>query len=212
MSKSAKKLTLLVLSPSLRQWITLSAVLCFAISAIIGQPASAQSILNGETVNPVIVPVPATKTVEAKMEEQKGPVKEPVVQPSDAKAVREVLEDVCQKRGYGDECAKTLLGMSWKESQFVNTAVGDRGRARGYFQIHYKLHGITLSCAQDLRCSADWTISYLELNSNKKNPRYAIQCHNGCNAGNGYAASVIRNGNRLWKETSAQATLPLAMK
>ncbi len=212
MSKSAKKLTLLVLSPELRQWLTLAAVLGFAIVAVIGQPASAQSVLNTETVSPVVSPITAKKTVASQVEETKGPVKEPVIQPSDAQGVREVLEDVCAKRGYGDDCVKTLLGMSWKESQFVSTAVGDRGRARGYFQIHYKLHGITLACAQDLRCSADWTITYLEWNHYKQFPRYAIQCHNGCNAGNGYAASVIRHGNRLWKETTVPTTLPLAMK
>jgi hypothetical protein len=210
MSKSAKKLTLLFLSPEMRQWITLAAVLGFAIVAILGQPASAQSVLNDETVNPVVVPAP--KVAESKVEAAKGPVKEPVVQPSDAQGVRAVLADVCLKRGYGDECTKTLLGMSWKESQFVSTAVGDRGKARGYFQIHYKLHGISLSCAQDLRCSADWTITYLEYNNFKNYPRDAIQCHNGCNAGNGYAASVIRHGNRLWKETSAEVKIPLAMK
>ena len=123
--------------------------------------------------------------------------------PEKPKGVKETLLDVCNARGYGEECAKHLLGMAWKESNFKADAKGDYDRngfprARGWFQIHYRLHGITATCAEDLTCSANWTIDYLESNSYQKYPRYAIQCHNGCNIDNGYAASVLRHGNRLW--------------
>lgn len=106
--------------------------------------------------------------------------------------------EICRDRGYGEDCAKTLLGMAWKETNFVGNAVGDGGRAFGYFQIHYRLHGITKECARDLRCAADWTISYLEQNGYPEYKKVAIQCHNGCGVANGYAASVIRHGDRLW--------------
>lgn len=111
---------------------------------------------------------------------------------------QEVLTWACRKRGYGEDCAKALLGMMWKESLNDSTAVGDRGRARGYFQIHYRLHGVTIDCAEDLACSANWTLDYMERNGYPRYAYYAVQCHNGCNAGNGYAASVLRHGNRLW--------------
>ena len=112
--------------------------------------------------------------------------------------VQDVLLEVCQARGYGVDCAKHLLGMLWKESNNKATAIGDHGKARGYFQIHYKLHKVPLACAEDLRCSAEWTLTYLERNSYPKYVAYAIQCHNGCNIDNGYAASVRRHGARLW--------------
>ena len=94
--------------------------------------------------------------------------------------VQDVLLEVCTERGYGEDCAKHLLGMLWKESNNIATAVGDHGRARGYFQIWYKLHKITLECAEDLRCSAEWTLKYMERKGYPKYPNYAIQCHNGC--------------------------------
>jgi hypothetical protein len=114
--------------------------------------------------------------------------------------VQGVLLDVCEERGYGEACAKHLLGMLWKETVGDGKAIGDQGRARGWFQIHYKLHAISIDCAEDLRCSANWTIDYLESNSYPTHVAYAIQCHNGCNAGNGYAASALRHGERLWSE------------
>lgn len=117
--------------------------------------------------------------------------------------VQDVLLKVCTDRGYGQECAKHLLGMLWKESNNIATAVGDRGKARGYFQIHYKMHKVSLACAEDLECSANWTVSYLERNSYPKYVAYAVQCHNGCNIDNGYAASALRHGKRLWNQPLA---------
>lgn len=117
--------------------------------------------------------------------------------------VQDVLLDVCEIRGYGQECAQTLLGMVWVESNNISTAIGDHGKARGYFQIWYNLHKIPIACAEDLVCSADWTITYLERNQYPKYVNYAVQCHNSCNAGNGYDAKVARHGARLWNEPLA---------
>ena len=113
-------------------------------------------------------------------------------------SVQETLLRLCEDRGYDVSCAKALLGMMWKESLFDSTSIGDSGKARGYYQIHYRLHGISIECAEDLICSADWTLDYLEQNGYPRWRTYAIQCHNGCNAGNGYAASALRHGNRMW--------------
>lgn len=110
----------------------------------------------------------------------------------------ETLTAVCAQRGYGEDCAKILLGMAWKESNLIGSAVGDYGAARGYFQIHYRLHRVPLACAQDLRCSADWTIDYMESNGYPRYRHWAVQCHNGCGVRNGYAYSVFRHGERLW--------------
>lgn len=153
--------------------------------------AVAQTIsLSPETVQALIGPASP---------EQPVPVEPPSIQ--------DRLLAVCQDRGYGEDCARTLLGMAWKESQFVPTAVGDNGRARGWFQIHYRLHKISLDCAQDLVCSANWTISYMERNGYPKYPKYAVQCHNGCGIANGYAASALRHGQRLWNDESKQVAV-----
>lgn len=128
---------------------------------------------------------------------------------------QEVLLQVCERRGYGESCAKALLGMMWKESLNDAYAVGDQGRALGYFQIHYKMHRVSEECATDLRCSAEWSLSYMESNGYPQAPSYAVQCHNGCNAGNGYAASALRHGARLWNQPvpdPATDALAIAMR
>ncbi|MBI5654274.1 hypothetical protein HZC53_01270 [Candidatus Uhrbacteria bacterium] len=114
--------------------------------------------------------------------------------------VQDVLLKVCEAKGYGQDCAKTLLGMLWNESSNRSTVIGDNGKARGYFQIHYKLHKISIACAEDLVCSANWTIDYLERNSYPRYVSYAVQCHNSCNVNNGYAAKALRNGNNFWNK------------
>ncbi len=136
-----------------------------------------------------------------------------VAGPEQPASVQDILLSVCKTRGYSDECAKILLGMSWKESRHVATAIGDNGRAQGWFQIHYRLHGISLHCAQDLGCSANWTISYMENNGYPKYVKYAVQCHNGCGIKNGYASSVLWNGQRLWKtDTNTDVQVAVATR
>jgi hypothetical protein len=138
-------------------------------------------------------------------------VKEPASEPT----VQKVLLRVCEDNGYGVDCAKTLLGMLWNESSNRSNVIGDNGRARGYFQIHYRLHKISIACAEDLVCSANWTIKYLERNSYPRYVNYAVQCHNSCNVANGYAAKAMRNARNLWdKPLAIKQTAPilLAMK
>lgn len=129
--------------------------------------------------------------------------------------VQEVLLNVCETRGYGADCAKTLLGMLWNESSNRSTVIGDNGKARGYFQIHYRLHKISIACAEDLICSANWTLDYLESNSYPRYVAYAVQCHNSCNVNNGYAAKASRNGKYFWDkplEIEQAAPIELALK
>ncbi len=133
----------------------------------------------------------------ASSEEEKQTV-ETVPEAEPKLTVQEVLLDVCKSNGYGEDCAKTLLGMLWTESSNRYNVVGDSGRALGYYQIHYRMHGVSVECATDLVCSSQWTIDYLESNHYPNYANYAVQCHNGCNAWNGYTKKVARYGEYFW--------------
>ncbi|GEM_PF-887490 len=122
------------------------------------------------------------------------------VEPEPAPTVQDVLLAVCAEKGYGEDCAKHLLGMMWNESSNRYNVIGDAGKARGYFQIWTHLHKIPVTCAEDLVCSAQWSLRYMERNHYPKHVSYAVQCHNGCNINNGYAAKALRNGNALWSK------------
>jgi hypothetical protein len=157
-----------------------------------------------------------SQSVFAQPTELQEPAPEPTVVAAEEvqPTVQEVLLHVCEERGYSEDCAKTLLGMLWTESSNRSTIIGDNGKARGYFQIHYKLHKTTTDCAEDLVCSANWTLTYLESNHYPKYVNYAIQCHNGCNANNGYVNKVKRYAAMFWNQplTIEQATpIKLAM-
>lgn len=169
-------------------------VSAFLTLILVIQPVrvSAQSVSGIEVTPDLTVSGEVLKAVDAAEAQVQGPPEPPTVQ--------EVLLDVCQSGGYGEDCARTLLGIMWKESQNDANAIGDGGKARGYFQIHYRLHRISIGCAEDLHCSAAWTLKYMEQNGYPKYPTYAIQCHNGCGIRNGYAASVLRNAKRLWSD------------
>lgn len=146
---------------------------------------------------------------------QSEPNVSPEIVPEASPTVQEVLLSVCEDNGYGEDCAKTLLGMLWNESSNRSTVIGDNGQARGYFQIHYRLHKISIACAEDLVCSAQWSLDYLEKNSYPKYVNYAIQCHNSCNVKNGYAAKAVRNSKLMWNkplEITQAAPIQLAMK
>jgi len=173
------------------------------VSLSIGQPAFAQVISDDALASlmPYKPAIVATTTDS--------------VQEIAAPTVQEVLVDVCDQRGYGEDCAKTLLGMLWTESSNRSTVIGDNGAARGYFQIHYKLHKISTDCAEDLVCSANWTLDYLESHSYPKYVTWAVQCHNSCGVNNGYAAKVVRNSKLMWSTPLAidqAAPIELAMK
>jgi len=201
MLKLATKLNSLFTRGDVRYWTFLGGIFALSLRVLVGaQPASAEFLLT-DGASQILTANAAMATVQAK----DSPVYGPDVPP----AIHEVLLEVCKSRGYGEECAKHLLGMAFKESRFESDAVGDQGRSHGYFQIQYRLHSVSLECTRDLRCSADWTISYLESNGYPKNTKSAIQCHNGCGVNNGYAASVLRNGKRLWAQAYAK---PIALK
>lgn len=155
-------------------------------------------MIPGQPITARIVPVESQKTViSAPSETAPAPEVSDTIEVAKP-TVQDVLLNVCESQGYGQDCAKTLLGMLWNESNNISTAIGDKGKARGYFQIWTKLHKISIACAEDLTCSANWSLNYMELHSYPKYVSYAVQCHNTCNAKNGYAARAARNGKNLW--------------
>ncbi|MCC7522587.1 hypothetical protein IT407_02200 [Candidatus Uhrbacteria bacterium] len=168
------------------------------VTLVTGQPVVANTFPN---------PVSAPIVQEAAVETTEDSKPEPTVQ--------EVLLMVCKQNGYGEDCAKTLTGMLWTESSNRSTIIGDNGKARGYFQIHYKLHKVSTACAEDLVCASEWTIKYLERNGYPHRVNWAIQCHNGCGANNGYTAKVHRYAAQFWNQplTITQAEpITLAME
>lgn len=183
-------------------------LLAFAVtnSQVSAAQAADQTVQTDEPVHALTVPIETSVT---------DPTEPELAASSTEPTVQEVLLEVCESNGYGQDCAKTLLGMLWTESSNRSTVIGDNGKARGYFQIHYRLHNISIACAEDLVCSANWTINYLEKNGYPRYMAYAVQCHNSCNVGNGYAAKALRNGNRFWNkplEINQAAPIELAMK
>lgn len=175
---------------TMNTWMKNASAALALVMVVSGQPVRAETI-------PVETPVQAVYSVD-----QVSTVFKPTVQ--------DVLLVVCKARGYGQECAQTLLGMLWTESNNISTAIGDHGAARGYFQIHYRLHNISTDCAEDIVCSADWTITYMERHGYPNAVSYAVQCHNSCGVRNGYAAKTARNGARLWNQPLAlNQTVPL---
>ena len=169
-------------------------------------------------VQPVLAETPTAGTTFVALDQSQtvpafditGLIPEPQPNPT----VQDVLLNVCKANGYGEDCGKTLLGMLWNESQNVSTAVGDHGKARGYFQIWTGLHNIPVSCAEDLACSATWTLHHMEQHGYPTHVSYAVQCHNGCGFENGYAAKALKNGKRLWDQPlliTQAAPIQLAM-
>ena len=123
------------------------------------------------------------------------------VAPEASSTVQQVLLQVCQDQGFDQTCAKHLLGILMQESMGNATAVGDHGLARGWFQInHYYNPDVPVKCAEDLKCSANWTLKHLVRNGYPKTVRWAIWCHNGCGISKTYVNSVLRKGEANWSE------------
>lgn len=123
-------------------------------------------------------------------------------QPEQPQTVQEKLLEVCEANEAitnAEQCAKHLLGMVMTESDAKATAVGDRGYAKGWFQINsYYNPEVDKACAEDLECSANWTLDRLLKKGYLKYSNWAIWCHNGCGINQYYVPKVIRKGNYHW--------------
>ena len=77
------------------------------------------------------------------------------------------------------------------------TAKGDNNRARGMFQILYKLHGITIADAEHPYFSARFTAERLIAKGYNVNRERAIQSHNGYRQGNPYGKRILQIARTL---------------
>jgi len=145
-----------------------------------------------------------------------------IEQPEDQAMVQDVLLQVCQENedipeAMQQKCAQDLFGILMQESMGKATAVGDHGLARGWFQINrYYNPKVTVACAEELRCSAEWTLDHLVTNKYLKYQNWAIWCHNGCNLNQKYVPAVRRKITLYWSTplpvVSADEQRNLALK
>lgn len=116
--------------------------------------------------------------------------------------VQEKLLEVCDANEQitdVETCAKHLLGIVMTESDAKATAIGDKGYARGWFQINrYYNPDVDTACAEDLECSANWTLERMIKKGYLKHPNWAIWCHNGCGIAQYYVPKVHRKAAYHW--------------
>ena len=147
-----------------------------------GDETREEAVIRQNRTTPVIDKVSKTQKV--------------VHSPVPAKTSSELLpvaSKVCEKVGLPtDPCARDLVAMAWKESRFNVNAVGDNNRSFSWFQIQTKLHKVTLDCAKDFMCAAEWTAKHLIKHGYGDGMRsYALSRHNGAGpAARKYAESV----------------------
>jgi len=115
--------------------------------------------------------------------------------------VREkVMSYGIDRASFVETCVPDLLGIMWAESRFRPNAenVSRIEKSYGYFQINLDVHrSISREQANDLRWSAAWTVNRLVSYGYPRYRTHAVQCHNGCGAGNGYADSVKAASGRF---------------
>lgn len=116
--------------------------------------------------------------------------------------VQEKLLEVCEANESitdAEKCAKHLLGIVMTESEARAIAIGDKGYARGWFQINrYYNPDVEVACAEDLECSATWTLERMIKKGYLKHPNWAIWCHNGCGIAQYYVPKVLRKAAYHW--------------
>lgn len=100
---------------------------------------------------------------------------------------------VCDKYGLEEVwCRNDLLAISKHETANWTKLEGDNGKSVGWFHMHQGYHPGTAGCAYNFECAAEWTLKRLQRFGYPEYRTYSIQCHNGCNAGNGYAERIKR--------------------
>lgn len=90
-----------------------------------------------------------------------------------------VLTRVCRDHGFIDkDCPKILYAMAMQESYFGKVMTGDGGKSHGYYHIMY-YNNVSNGCANDLQCSATWSLERMIRYGFGKNRDVAIMAHNG---------------------------------
>jgi len=141
-------------------------------------------------------------------------------EPETPVTVQEKLLEVCEANESiidAEKCAKHLLGMVMTESEARATAVGDHGYAHGWFQINSLYNPeVDKACAEDLECSANWTLNRLLKKGYLKYANWAIWCHNGCGINKYYVPKVLRKAAYQWDKpitlVTADEARALALK
>lgn len=133
--------------------------------------------------------------------------------PKSQPTVQDVLLEVCEaneKVADPMTCARHLLGIVMTESDARATAIGDSGYARGWFQINRWYNPeVDVACAEDLECSASWTLDRLLKHGYGKSAgwtKWAIWCHNGCGIAEYYVPKVLRKASYHWDKPIALVT------
>lgn len=91
----------------------------------------------------------------------------------------DILKKVCEEEGFENNCWKTLYGMMMVESRGNTDTVGDGGRSYGPFQIQVRMHNVSIPCAKDIECAAQWTLKRMIANGYPTFRSYSIRRHNG---------------------------------
>jgi hypothetical protein len=126
--------------------------------------------------------------------------------PEAPSTVQDVLLKVCQAdqdipESQDEKCAKDLFGILMQESRGKANAVGDHGLARGWFQINrYYNPDVSIQCAEDLTCSATWTLNHLVKKGYPQASNWAIWCHNGCGLNASYVPAVRYKITKYWSD------------
>lgn len=134
-------------------------------------------------------------------------------EPEDSQTVQDILLEICEdneKVTDPETCAKHLLGIVMTESEARATAIGDSGYARGWFQINRWYNpDVDVACAEDLECSASWTLDRLLKKGYGKSigwSKWAIWCHNGCGINPKYVPKVMGKAAFYWDKPIAHVT------
>jgi hypothetical protein len=163
----------------------LSMILAFVLLGNMTQPAPA---LAASHVESLLAPQAVSATMAA-------------AAPEAPSTVQDVLLQVCQDQGFDETCAKHLMGILMQESVGKANAVGDHGMARGWFQINrYYNPDVSVACAEELTCSATWTLNHMVKKGYPQTVKWAIWCHNGCGISKTYVNNVLRKGEANWSE------------
>lgn len=153
-------------------------------------------VLMGNITQPVRVM--AASPSEAALSDQSAAETAPVP-PEAPSTVQDVLLQVCKNQGLDETCAKHLLGILMQESVGKADAVGDHGLARGWFQINrFYNPDVSVACAEDLNCSANWTLLHMMKKGYPQAAKWAIWCHNGCGINKSYVSNVLYKGETGW--------------
>jgi len=165
----------------------LISIFTLALLALSAQPEGVLAAENGANAN-------ISQNTETIVQIEPAPLANP-------ETVQERLKGICEDNGYGEACAKDLFGILMQESRGNANALGDHGMAYGWFQINrYYNPNVTVACAVDLDCSAEWTLKHLESKGYPTAVNRAILCHNGCGISKTYVANVHAKAKAYWSQ------------